>query len=71
VVEYGTPPHADGLGTEFILVKGDLPILGVAMLVGRDPPDLMLLSVRLPPSFAELASAIIHYVELDTEPGKQ
>ncbi len=45
VVEYETPPHGEGLGTYWHLVKNDQPIRGVAILTG-DTPDLLLLQVE-------------------------
>ena len=64
IVEYQTPAQTDGLGTTFWLLENDKPISGVAMLVG-DPPDLVHLSVRLPPNLADLAPVIIQQVERD------
>ena len=68
VVEYKTPAQSDGLGTQSSLKKDGSPIVGVAMLVGP-APDLVLLSVRLPPELRGLASAIVHQVERDAERG--
>lgn len=75
VVEYNTPPQTEGLGNfDSYIGKNDLPIKGVAILMG-DPthlsllgeqPRLLLLSVRLPPDLARLAPAIIRYVEGDS-----
>lgn len=64
IVEFLTPAHADGLGTQSFLPKNDSPIRGVAILVGQ-PPDLLHLSVRLPARMARFASAIIEQLELD------
>lgn len=64
VVEFRTPAHADGLGTDAWLKKGDAPIDGVAILVG-DTWDLLLSSVRLPRDMATLTPVIIHQLELD------
>lgn len=66
VVEYKTPPQADGLGTHSSLKKNGNPIAGVAMIVGQTP-DLLLLSVRVPSEFSELTSAIVRQVERDAE----
>ena len=66
VVEYKTPARTDGLGTDSMLKKGDRPIEGVAILVER-VPDLILLSVRLPPDLARLTSAVVHQVEREAE----
>ncbi len=64
VVEYKTPAQTDGLGTQSSLKKDGIPIEGVAMLVGQTP-DLLLLSVRLPPGLHGLTSVIVHQVERD------
>jgi len=62
VVEYQTPANTDGLGTNSKLKKGANPISGVAILMGPTP-DLLLLSVRLPPNLADLTSVIVQQVE--------
>ena len=63
VVEYTTPARADGLGTmNSWLKRNDSPISGVAILIGN-PPDMLLLSVRLPPEVAPLKPAIVRGVE--------
>ena len=64
VVEYKTPPQSDGLGTYLWLKKNGSPIEGVVMLTGKTP-DLLLLSVRLPPELREITSVIVHQVERD------
>ena len=64
LVEFRTRAHADGLGTDSWFKQGDDPINGVAILVGANP-DLLLLSVRLPPDLASLAPPIIHQLEID------
>jgi len=59
IVEYETPAHTDGLGTQFsMLSKSDGPINGVVMLIGTTP-DLVFLSMRLPADLFELRAAII------------
>jgi len=63
-VEYKTPAQTEGLGTHSWLLKNAYPIEGVAMLIGKTP-DLLLLSVRLPPELTELTSAIVGQVERD------
>lgn len=63
-VEYETPANTDGLGTRSGVRKNSHPIRGVAILVG-DTPDLVQLSLRLPPELADLGSAIIQQVERD------
>ena len=65
LVEYETPPRADGLGTHgCCLEKGDDPVRGIAMLIG-DNPDLLFLSVRLPIDLRGLASEIVRQAERD------
>jgi hypothetical protein len=66
-VEYKTPPQTDGLGTTYSwLKKNGSPIEGVAMLTGQTP-DLLLLSVRLPPELVRLTSVIVRQFERDAE----
>jgi len=63
VVEYNTPARKEGLGTRFSwLKKNDTPVAGAAILIG-DPPDVLLLSVRLPPDLARLTPVIVRDVE--------
>lgn len=66
-VEYKTPAQTNGLGTHSALKKNGSPIEGVAMLIGEMPqaPDLLLLSVRLPPELAGLMPAIVRQFERD------
>ena len=66
LVEYKTPAQTEGLGTHSWFKKNGSPIEGVAMLVG-ETPDLVLLSVRLPPELNGLTSVIVHQVERDAE----
>jgi len=67
VVEYKTPAQTDGLGTyNSTLKKNNNAIDGAAILVGPTP-DLLLLSVRLPPELNGLASVIIRQIERDAE----
>jgi len=66
LVEFRTPAHADGLGTDSWFKQGDEPINGVAILVGDDP-DLRMLSVRLPPGLTNLTTTIVHQMELDAK----
>ncbi len=68
IVEYQTPPNAEGLGTRFPLKTGALPTSGVAILIEEDPrfgenPDVLLLSVRLPPDLVALAPIIVRQAE--------
>jgi len=62
IVEYQTPAHSEGLGTMSPLQPSGDPIYGVAILEG-DTPDLLLLTVRLPPDMHDLVSKIIQQVE--------
>jgi hypothetical protein len=62
VVEYKTPAQTEGLGTLSSLRKNDSPIAGVAILVG-EPPELVLLSVRLPIELHRLSPLIIRQAE--------
>jgi hypothetical protein len=62
LVEYETPPQADGFGSRNFLVKNSLPIRGFAMLLS-DPPDLLFLAVRLPSESEDLAPVIIRQLE--------
>jgi hypothetical protein len=50
-----------------------MPIAGAAILIGDpppsptgEPPDMLLLSVRLPPKLDRLTPVIIRYFERDT-----
>jgi hypothetical protein len=65
IVEYQTPAYAEGLGTKSRLQSDANPISGVAILTGRDP-DLVQLSLRLPPDDTSLAAAITWQVEVDS-----
>lgn len=65
MVEYRTPAQTDGLGTRFWLPKNGSPIDGAAILIGQTP-DLLLLSVRLPPDLARLTTAIVRKLERDS-----
>jgi hypothetical protein len=64
MVEYKTPAQTEGLGTRSRLKKNDSPIEGVAILIGQTP-DLLCLSVRLPPDLNGLTSAIVRQFERD------
>jgi hypothetical protein len=64
VIEFQTPPNARGLGTESRLIQNDAPISGVAVLFGPEP-NLMKLSLRLPPEFDHLVKAVIQQAEAD------
>jgi hypothetical protein len=70
VVEFETPAHADGLGTNSRLKKNTDPINGVVMLMDEAPdsmPDLVFLSVRLPSSLNGLTSAIIQLMKREAQ----
>jgi hypothetical protein len=72
IVEYNTPAQTEGLGNfNSWLGKIDLPIRGAAIIIGDPPnigegPDLVLLSVRVPPALAGLIPVIVAQVERDT-----
>lgn len=68
-VEYKTPPHDYGLGTQGLKPNGD-PISGVAILSGVDT-DLITLSVRLSSDQAVLISSIVQQVERDVADQQQ
>ncbi len=68
IVEYQTPPHAEGLGTTGSLRANDFSISGVEMLQGVDT-DLTGLAVRLPPALDGLAPLIIQQFERDNPAG--
>jgi hypothetical protein len=67
VVEFHTPPHSEGLGTQFGFTPNDEPVNGMAItLLGEDEdyaPSLELLCVRLKPEEEFLASVIIQQFE--------
>ena len=62
LLEFTTPPHSEGLGTQSRLSANDSAIQGFAMLVGEEP-SLIHLSLRLPPELASLAPVIIREAE--------
>ncbi len=66
VVEYTTPAGMDGLGTRSALRKDGSPIQGVAILMGRHDPDVLVLAVRLPSAFGGLVPAILGEMERDS-----
>jgi hypothetical protein len=70
IVEYETPARTEGLGNfDSWLGKNDMPIRGVAIVIfgspnlGGDPPNLLLLSVRVPEDLAKLVPTIVLEVE--------
>ncbi len=62
VVEYRAPARMEGLGTHSSLKRSGNPVEGVSILSG-EPPDLILLSVRLPEELRGLTPVIIRQVE--------
>jgi hypothetical protein len=62
VVEFVTPPNSSGLGTMNRVKPNNESIEGVAILQGATP-DLLLLTMRLPPDMQEFKSQIIQQVE--------
>jgi hypothetical protein len=64
-VEYKTPAQTEGLGTHSGLLKNSSPIEGVAILTGDKPPDVLHLSVRLPPELSGLTPVIVGQFERD------
>ena len=64
VVEYVTPANSTGLGIRNRIKPNNDPIEGVAILQGPDP-DLLFLTVRLPPDIQALKSQIIQQVEAE------
>ena len=66
VVEYTTPPESEGLGTHSSLKRNGDPIQGVAILSGK-PPDVVLLSARIPRDTRGLATEIIRQMEREFE----
>ena len=61
LVEYQTPPHSEGLGTDsqFLQANGE-PINGAAILQGH---DVTILNVRLQSNMSYLTPGIIHQFE--------
>jgi hypothetical protein len=66
MVEFRTAAGAEGLGTESMLRKSRLPIDGAAMLVG-DPPNLVVVYVRLLADRGGLVRAIVEQAEKDAK----
>jgi len=64
VVEYETPPNAQGLGTQSRLEPGEQPIRGAEVLYGPEP-SLASLAIRVPPNQADLVPIIINQLERD------
>jgi hypothetical protein len=65
LVQYNTPAQTEGLGNFHSWIgKNDLPIRGAAIIIGDPPnfgdgPDLVLLSVLVPPALAGLIPVIV------------
>lgn len=62
IVEYETPAGSTGLGTRGRLQQNNDPIRGVAILQSEGP-DLLLLTMRLPPDMRDLVTNIIRQLE--------
>jgi hypothetical protein len=62
MVEFQTPANSDGLGTHSQLLKGDLPIQGVAILFGADT-SLLQVSMELPANMSALTGPIVKETE--------
>jgi len=66
IVEYQTPPHAEGLGTMSSLRANDYPINGIEIFQCEEQEAYLTgLAVRLPPALNDLTSPIIRQIELD------
>ena len=64
IVEYETPPQAEGLGTRSRLRKDNSAIRGVEILSGSpEELDLLSLSIRLPEDLAILTRPIVQQTE--------
>jgi hypothetical protein len=72
IVEYNTPAQTEGLGNFHSWIgKNDLSIRGAAIIIGdprnvEEEIDLVLLSVRAPPSLAELVPVIVGQLVRET-----
>jgi len=66
VVEYMTPGQRDGLGTYWWLKKDASPIAGAAVLVGN-PPDLLLLAMRVPAELNSFEPAVLDQFEREAK----
>jgi hypothetical protein len=65
VVEFRTPPHSDGFGTDFGVTQNDEPINGVVILSGEGLYSITLLVLRLTPDQDDLTRYIIQQFERD------
>jgi hypothetical protein len=59
MVGFTTPAGKRGLGTDYWLAPDDDPVEGLVMLIGSEEPNLLQVSVRLPPWQREVAPSII------------
>ena len=66
MVEYETPPHSKGLGTDTGMTPDDNPVQGAAVLQNGEWPCLRLLSVRLPPDMKRMTTDIIQQFERES-----
>ena len=64
IVEFATPASSDGLGTDWWLRKGQMPVRGVLIIEG-DGQDITLATVRvrLPDQLADLTGPIVSRFE--------
>lgn len=69
LVEFRTPPQAEGLGTHSTwLLKSNVPVSGAVIMLGKpangeELPDLLLVAVRLPPALQQLTPVIVRDAE--------
>jgi hypothetical protein len=68
MVEYETPPHSKGLGTDTGLTPDDNPVEGAAILQNGEWPYLLNLGVRLPNEMKGLRTDIVQQFELENSP---
>lgn len=59
MVDFVTPPHKDGLGTDGWVRKSALPVYGTAILLPDEDMDLLMVRARLPVAMVALAPIII------------
>lgn len=64
-VEFETPAHETGLGTDSRLASNDSPIFGAAVLIGDEEPMLVLVSARLSADNRNLIQPILRKAEAD------
>jgi len=64
LVQYTTPPMAQGSGAVWVLAPSTEPVEGLSMLVNEsDGPDLLRVNVRLPRAYRALAKTILGNAE--------